>query len=79
MIAALGSVLVANFLLPLQSFTGHNCCIWYVVVVLLISAALRSVVTTFLEVHVTHVYIDQIDSVFADPEVRMFGKKNRNV
>ena len=37
------SVLVTYSLLPLQSFIGHNCCIWYVVVVLLVSAALRSV------------------------------------
>ena len=34
------------------------------------------VVTRFLEVHVTHVYNDQIDSVFfADPEIRIFEKK----
>ena len=71
----INSVLVTNSLLPLQSCIGHNCCIWYVVVVLLVSAALRSVVTRFLEVHVTHVYNDQIDSVFADPEIRIFGKK----
>ena len=73
--AALRSVLVTNSLLPLQPFIGHNCCIWYVVVVLLVSAALRSVVTRFLEVNVTHVYNDQIDSVLADPEIRIFGKK----
>ena len=75
MSAALCSVLVTNSLLPLQSFIGHNCFIWYVVVVLLVSAALRRVVTIFLDVHVPHVYNDQIDSVFADPEIRIFGKK----
>ena len=75
MSGALCSVLVTNFLLPLQSFIGHNCHIWYVLVVLLVSAALRSVVTRFLEVHVTHVYNDQIDSVFTDPEIQKFGKK----
>ena len=42
MSAALRRVLVTNSLLPLQSFIGHNYCIWYVVVVLLVSAALRS-------------------------------------
>ena len=74
--AALRSVLVTDSLLPLKSFIGHNCCIWYVVVVLLVSAALRSVVARFLEVHVTHVYNNQIGSVlFADPEIRIFGKK----
>ena len=26
-------------------------------------------------VHVTHVYNDQMDSVFSDPEIRQFGKK----
>ena len=76
MSAALRSVLVTNSLLLLQSFNGHDCYIWYVVVVLLVSAALRSVVTRFLEVHATHVYRDQIKSVFADPEIRIFGKKN---
>ena len=40
--AALRRVLVTNSILPLQSFIGHNYCIWYVVVVLLVSAALRS-------------------------------------
>ena len=75
MSAALRSVLVINSLLPLQSFIGHKCYIWYVVVVLLVSAALRSVVARFLEVHVTHIYNDQIDSVFADPEIRILGKK----
>ena len=76
MSAALRSVLVTNSLSPLQSFIGHNnCCIWYVVVVLLVSAAPRSIITRVLEVHVTHVYNDQIDSVFADPEIRIFGKK----
>ena len=30
----------------LQSFIGHNCCIWFVVVVLLVSAALRRVLVT---------------------------------
>ena len=49
--------------------------IWYVVVFLLVCAALRRVVTRFLVVHVTHVYNDQIDSVFAHPEIRIFGKK----
>ena len=33
----------------------------------------------FLEVHVTHVYNDQLDSVFSNPEIRQFGKKNWNV
>ena len=75
MSAALRSVLVINSHLPLQSFVGHTCCIWYVVVVLLVSAALRSVVARVLEIHVTHVYNDQIDSVFADPEIRIFEKK----
>ena len=30
----------------------------------------------FLEAHVTHVYNGQMDSVFSDPEIRQFGKKN---
>ena len=38
----------------------------YVLVVLL--------VVRFLEVR--HVYNDQMDSVFSDPEIRQFGKKN---
>ena len=29
----------------------------------------------FLEVHVTHVYNDQMDSVFSDSEIRQFEKK----
>ena len=41
------------------------------------SAALRSVVARLLQVHVTHVYNDQIDSVFADPEIRIFEKKKQ--
>ena len=40
---------------------------------MLVNAALRSVVTRFLEVHVTHVYNDQIDSVFAD------GSRNSDI
>ena len=58
--AALRNVLATNSLLPLQSFIGHNCCIWYVGVVLhvCVCSALRSVVAIFLEVHVTHVYND---------------------
>ena len=42
MSAALRRVLVTNSTLSLQSFIGHNYCIWYAVVVLLVSAALRS-------------------------------------
>ena len=33
----------------------------------------------FLEVYVTHVYNDQIDSVFTDPKIRKFGMKKWNV
>ena len=46
MSAALRRVLVTNSILPLQSFIGHNCCIWFVIVVLLMSAALRRVLVT---------------------------------
>ena len=34
------------FVATLQSFIGHNCCIWFVLVVLLVSAALRRVLVT---------------------------------
>ena len=33
----------------------------------------------YLEVHVTHVYNDQMDSVFSNSEIRQFGKKKWNV
>ena len=56
--AALRRVLVTNSILPLQSFIGHNYYIWYVVVVLLVSAALRSpwdrLPFTITIVHLTH-------------------------
>ena len=39
--AAVRRALVTNSILPLQSFIGQNYNIWYVVVVLLVSAALR--------------------------------------
>ena len=63
MSAALRSVLATNSLAPTYNRSLDTT---YVLVGLLVRV---------LEVHVTHVYNDQMDSVFSDPEIRQFGKK----
>ena len=55
---------------------GLLCLVWRVFVSQLRAVPLLShEAARFFEVHVTHVYNDQMDSVFSDPEFRKFGKK----